>query len=83
MKEQPAVIGGTIRLQNFDPAYHGGLDKEKAKTKTAEDGQRIGELQQWLDADFSHAVLLIFQGMEDLDMKWPKPKAALSKIRIV
>jgi PPK2 family polyphosphate:nucleotide phosphotransferase len=64
MKEQPVVIRGNIRLKHFDPAYDGGLGKENAKAKTAGIGQRIAELQQLLYANSSHAVLLIFQGMD-------------------
>ena len=45
MKAQPTVIQGKIHLQDFDSGYCGGLDKEKTKLKTAEYGQRIGELQ--------------------------------------
>ena len=64
MKKQPVVITGKIRLKDFDPSYCGGLDKEKTKEKTAEYGQRIGDLQQLLYANARHAVLLIFQGMD-------------------
>jgi len=64
MKEQPIVIEGKIHLRDFDPDYCGGLDKEKAKAKTAEYHQRIGEFQDLLYANSNRAVLLLFQGMD-------------------
>ena len=64
MKQQPVVIHGRIRLKEFDPAFCGGLEKEKAKARTTRDGERIGELQQLLYANSDQAVLLLFQGMD-------------------
>ena len=64
MKAQPVVIKGKVRLDNYDPAYCGGLDKEKTKEQTDEYGQRIGDLQPRLYANSSHALLLLFQGMD-------------------
>jgi len=64
MKDQPVTIKGKTRLKDFDPGYTGGLDKEKAKEKTLEYGERIGVLQQLLYANSSHAILLLFQGMD-------------------
>ena len=64
LKTQPTIIQGTIRIQDFDTGYCGSLDKEKTKEKTAQLGQRLGELQQLLYANSKHAVLLIFQGMD-------------------
>jgi PPK2 family polyphosphate:nucleotide phosphotransferase len=64
MKTQPSVIQGKIRLKDFDPAYCNGLDKEKTKKLVARYGKRIGELQELLYANSSHAVLLVFQGMD-------------------
>ena len=64
MKKQPVIIKGKIRLQDFDPGYSGGLDKENAKEKTVKYGERIGELQQLLYANSSHAILLLFQGID-------------------
>jgi len=51
MKEQPLAIRGKIRLADFDPDYCGGLEKEKAKSKTDKFCQRIGELQDLLYAN--------------------------------
>jgi PPK2 family polyphosphate:nucleotide phosphotransferase len=64
MKEQPVVVRGKVRLKDFNPKYDGGLDKEETKNRTCEIGERIGELQQLLYANASHAALLIFQGMD-------------------
>ena len=62
--KQPIVVKKKIRLEDFDSSDCGGLDKSKTKDKTAELGQRIAEQQQLLYANASHAVLLIFQGMD-------------------
>jgi PPK2 family polyphosphate:nucleotide phosphotransferase len=64
VKDQPVTVRGKVRLKDFDPHYDGGLDKEATKEKTKGFGERIGELQQLLYANSSHAALLIFQGMD-------------------
>jgi PPK2 family polyphosphate:nucleotide phosphotransferase len=64
MKAQQVIVTGKIRLRDFAPDYRGRNDKEKAKQKTNDRGQRIGGLQQLLYANAHHAVLLIFQGMD-------------------
>ena len=64
MKEQPVVIKGKIRLKDFDPAYCGGLEKEKTKPMTDKFACRIAELQELLYANSNRTVLLIFQGMD-------------------
>jgi PPK2 family polyphosphate:nucleotide phosphotransferase len=64
MKDQPVVIRGKIRLEDFDPAFDGGLEKAETKSKISANAERIGELQQLLYANRSHAALLIFQGMD-------------------
>ena len=64
MKHQPTVIQGRIKLKHFDPADCGGLAKHKTKELTAKLGERIGALQELLYANSSHAVLLLFQGMD-------------------
>lgn len=55
---------GKIRLADFDPAYAGELEKEKAQTKAEKCRKRIGELQELLYANSNRAVLLVFQGMD-------------------
>ena len=64
VKNQPLAVNTRIRLKDFDPANDGGLDKDKAKKKTREYAERIGELQELLYANSGHAVLLLFQGMD-------------------
>lgn len=64
MKSQPVKVEAKVRLKKFAPDYDGGLDKDKTKAKTCEIGERIGELQQLLYANSTHAALLIFQGMD-------------------
>lgn len=64
VKKQPTIIRGRIRLKKFDSNDCAGLDKEQTKARTAEYGQRIGELQQLLYANSTHAVLLLFQGLD-------------------
>ena len=64
MKDQPVLIKGKIRLKDFDPAYTGEVDKEKAKTKSVECQEHIGHLQDLLYANSSHSILLVFQGMD-------------------
>ena len=62
--KQPFVIRGKIRLNDFDPAYSGGLEKEAARARTLEWGQQIGELQELLYANARHALIILFQGMD-------------------
>ena len=64
MRTQPIVIQGRIKLKDFDSAYCAGLDKPKTKELTARLGRRIDGLQQLLYANSSHAILLLFQGMD-------------------
>jgi PPK2 family polyphosphate:nucleotide phosphotransferase len=64
MSTQPVVIKGKIKLKDFDPADDGGLDKDATKAKIDTIGHRIDELQQLLYANSTHAVLLIFQGID-------------------
>jgi PPK2 family polyphosphate:nucleotide phosphotransferase len=64
MKKQPVVLRKKIRLADFDSDYCGGLDKDGTKSKTEEDAERICYLQELLYANSSHAVLLLFQGMD-------------------
>jgi PPK2 family polyphosphate:nucleotide phosphotransferase len=64
MRNQPDVISGRIKLKHFDPGYCAGLDKPRTKELTAKLGRRIGALQQKLYANSSHAILLLFQGMD-------------------
>ena len=64
MSTQAVVIKGKIKLKDFDPDDDGGLDKETTKQKIDTIGHRIDELQQLLYANSTHAVLMIFQGID-------------------
>ena len=64
MPAQPLIVKGKIKLKDFDPAFCDGLDKGDTKKRAHDLGRRIDELQQLLYANSSHAVLLLFQGMD-------------------
>lgn len=64
MRTQPVLVKGKIKLKQFDPRYDAGREKEKTKAEVDELGRRIDDLQQLLYANSTHAVLLIFQGMD-------------------
>lgn len=64
MHSQPLIARGKIHLKDFDPRYCGGLDKDETKEKTDRLCERIDDLQRLLYANSSHAVLLLFQGMD-------------------
>ncbi|HEX4644980.1 MAG TPA: polyphosphate kinase 2 family protein, partial [Verrucomicrobiae bacterium] len=61
---QPFKITSKIRLRDFNPAYHEGLDKDETRKKTEKLCKRIGELQHLLYANHSHSLVLLFQGMD-------------------
>jgi PPK2 family polyphosphate:nucleotide phosphotransferase len=61
---QPFTITAPIRLSKFNADFHDGLEKEKAREKTAEFCKRIGQLQELLYANSSHALLIVLQGMD-------------------
>jgi PPK2 family polyphosphate:nucleotide phosphotransferase len=61
---QPIKITAPIRLKDFNPDYHEGLDKEKTREKTIKLTERIGELQELLHADADQALLILLQGMD-------------------
>jgi PPK2 family polyphosphate:nucleotide phosphotransferase len=61
---QPLKITPPVRLRDFNPAFHDGLDKDKTRKKTLKLCEHIGELQHLLYANRNHALLLVFQGMD-------------------
>ncbi|MDB6020584.1 MAG: Polyphosphate:AMP phosphotransferase [Pedosphaera sp.] len=61
---QPIKITSRIRLRDFDPCYHGGLDKETTEQETVKLCLRIGDLQQLLYANASHSLTILLQGMD-------------------
>ena len=64
MHHQPLIARGKIRLKNYDPRYCADLDKDKTKEKTDALRLKLDDLQQLLYANSSHALLLLFQGMD-------------------
>lgn len=64
MRHQPVVIETKIKLSDFDPGYAAGRDKEETKLAARAFAKEIGELQQLLYANSTHAVLLVFQGLD-------------------
>src|SRR5262245_10839747 len=61
---QPVKVTPPIRLRDFKPDYHEGLDKDKTRDKTLRLCERIGELQALLNANCKQAVLIVLQGMD-------------------
>jgi PPK2 family polyphosphate:nucleotide phosphotransferase len=61
---QPVKITSPIRLKDFNPDFHEGLDKDKTREKTEKLCERLGELQQLLYANSRQSVLIVFQGMD-------------------
>jgi PPK2 family polyphosphate:nucleotide phosphotransferase len=62
--KQPFKVVPPIRLQDFDPDFHAGLDKEATREKTTKLCLRIGELQELLHADARYALVILLQGMD-------------------
>jgi PPK2 family polyphosphate:nucleotide phosphotransferase len=61
---QPVEVKRRIQLKKLDPAFCGDLDKIHTKERTIQLGQRIGHLQELLYANATHAVIILFQGMD-------------------
>src|SRR5579859_6790406 len=61
---QPFKITPPVRLRDFNPAFHDGLDKDKTRKKTLKLCEQIGDLQHLLYANRSRSLLLVFQGMD-------------------
>jgi PPK2 family polyphosphate:nucleotide phosphotransferase len=61
---QPFKIKSKIKLRDFNPDFHDGLDKKKTREKTTALCERIGGLQQFLYANAKHSLILLFQGMD-------------------
>jgi len=62
--KQPLKAKPPVRLRDFNPAFHDGLDKDTARKKTVRLCERIGELQELLYANSDHALLIVLQGMD-------------------
>jgi PPK2 family polyphosphate:nucleotide phosphotransferase len=61
---QPIRIVSPIRLKDFNPDYHEGLEKEDTRKKTESLCEKIGALQQLLYADGQHSLVIVLQGMD-------------------
>jgi len=61
---QPIKITAPIRLKDFNPDFHDGLNKEETREKTLKLCERIGQLQELLYANAKHALLILVQGMD-------------------
>jgi PPK2 family polyphosphate:nucleotide phosphotransferase len=61
---QPIKILSPIRLKDFNPDFHEGLDKDDTREKTLRLCERIGELQELLNADSTQALVILLQGMD-------------------
>src|SRR6266481_4840794 len=61
---QPIKVLAPIRLKDFNPDFHDGLDKDETRDKTAKLCQRISELQEILHADARQSLLIVLQGMD-------------------
>jgi PPK2 family polyphosphate:nucleotide phosphotransferase len=61
---QPFKIVSKIRLRQFNPGYHEGLDKDKTREKTDKLCRQIGDLQHLLYANQTHSLIIVFQGMD-------------------
>ena len=62
--KQPIRVTSKVRLRDFDPAFSDDLDKDKTREKTSQLCQRIGELQELLNANASHSLIILLQGMD-------------------
>jgi len=62
--KQPLKVVPPIRLKDFSPDFHEGLDKDATREKTTKLCQRLGELQDLVYANARQAVLILLQGMD-------------------
>ncbi len=54
----------SVKLDDYDPDHHDGLDKEEAQTKLAHIAAEIEELQELMYAAKQTALLCVFQGRD-------------------
>ena len=62
--KQPLKVVPPIRLKDFKPDFHAGLDKDKTREKTKKLCQRLADLQNLLYANAKQSVLILLQGMD-------------------
>lgn len=53
-----------IFMENFDPNYNAGLDKDATKAETKKLRERLAELQEILYAQGKYSVLIVLQAMD-------------------
>jgi PPK2 family polyphosphate:nucleotide phosphotransferase len=53
-----------VRLEDFNPSFHDGLEKEEALSKAAEHAEALDELAYRLYAEHRRALLIVLQGMD-------------------
>jgi PPK2 family polyphosphate:nucleotide phosphotransferase len=63
---QPLTLppGRDIRLADFDPAYHEGLDRDRAEAETRKHCEQLDELAYRLFAEARRAVVVVLQGID-------------------
>ncbi len=61
---QPIEVTSKIRLRDFNPSWHDGLDKDKTRARTDKLCEKIGELQHLLYANHKHSLIILLQGMD-------------------
>jgi PPK2 family polyphosphate:nucleotide phosphotransferase len=66
MREEHVVKpGGRIRLKEIDPNFTGPYqDKQEVKKELEADREKLIELQELLDAEAKHSLLIVLQGMD-------------------
>ncbi|NWF70663.1 MAG: polyphosphate kinase 2 family protein [Chloroflexi bacterium] len=57
-------VGDAIKLTDYDPDYHGSLDKESAAAEYEELQKRLAELQEKLYAQGEKSLLVVLQAMD-------------------
>ncbi|NDC63791.1 MAG: polyphosphate kinase 2 family protein [Planctomycetia bacterium] len=64
--DQPLVVpaGRDIRLADFDPDHHEGLDREAAEDETRRHCEKLDELAYRLFAEARRAVVVVLQGID-------------------
>ncbi len=63
---QPLKVkpGTHVRLADFNPSYHEGLDKEEGQARAEKNAAALDELAYRLYAEHRRALLIVLQGMD-------------------
>ena len=64
--DQPLVIpaGRDVRLADFDPDFHEGLDRDEAEAETRRHCEKLDELAYRLFAEAKRAIVVVLQGID-------------------